>query len=54
MLTPMLHFARASVLAGIDRAAALLNGRAINADEAAEFSGAAAHAGGVNCAPSCL
>lgn len=48
----MLNFARVSVLAEMSRAA-LVNGRVINADEAADFSGAA-HAGGVNCAPSCL
>lgn len=53
MLTPMLNSARVSVLAEINRAA-LVNGRVINAaSEAADFSGAA-HAGGVNCAPSCL
>lgn len=48
----MLNFARVSALAEINRAA-LVNGRVINADEAADFSGAA-HAGEVSCAPSCL
>lgn len=52
MLTPMLNFARMPVLAEINRAA-LVNGCVINADEAADFS-EAAHAAGVNCAPSCL